>query len=307
MHIFFVVTKWVKVWFLTILIAAAFIVYLNFKNSPLPSTDNSSRFSEESHAEVVTSFFENVPTKGECETDIPILNDDQWLLVWHDEFTNDCIDNSKWNLENWDAEKNNELQYYIPENVVVEEGRMRLISKKEWLGDSEYTSGAVHTKGKFNMLYGKIEMRAKLPIGKGVFPAFWLMADKEDTWLPEIDIMEMLGHKPDEIWMVVHWLNENGRLMSDFDFFKGPDFSADYHTFGMEWTPNSITWFIDGEVRFTSNVHVPKEPMYIYVNTAIGGNWPGSPDWTTTFPTTFDIDYIRVFSYKENSLYDKAF
>lgn len=254
-----------------------------------------------------SSFFESLPRKTECDSVHPAVDDDKWLLIWHDEFSSACIDDLKWNVENWAAEKNNELQYYLPENVIVQDGFMQLISRKESFGGRTYTSGAIHTKGKFNMLYGKIEMRAKLPAGKGIFPAFWLMTDKEDTWLPEIDIMEMLGQVPNEIWMVVHWMNQKGRMARDFESFKGPDFSADFHTFGIEWTPDSITWLIDGEVRFTSTAHVPEESMYIYVNTAVGGNWPGSPDSTTEFPVTFAIDYIRVFSLKESLIYHEKY
>ena len=97
---------------------------------------------------------------------------------------------------------------------------LKLISKNEKFKGRDYTSGAVHTKGKFDFLYGKAEMRAKLPAGQGIFPAFWMMTDKDDTWLPEIDIMEMLGHQPDKVWMVSHWLGNDGTLKSDLTPLK---------------------------------------------------------------------------------------
>lgn len=218
-----------------------------------------------------------------------------WVLIWQDEFESNCLDSSKWNIEDWAAEKNNELQYYSPNNVKVEDGVLKLISKKEQFKGKDYTSGAVHTQGKFNFLYGKAEMRAKVPAGQGMFPAFWMMTDKENTWLPEIDILEMLGHQPDQVWMVSHWLGEDGKLKSVSDTFKGPDFSKDFHTFGIEWTPASITWFIDGMERFTISRNIPSEEMYLYLNTAVGGNWPGAPDQTTVFPVSFEIDYVRVY------------
>ncbi|WP_285889729.1 glycoside hydrolase family 16 protein [Neobacillus niacini] len=223
------------------------------------------------------------------------VTQDGWVLVWQDEFEGNCLDSSKWNLEDWAAEKNNELQYYSPNNVKVEDGVLKLISKKELFKGKDYTSGAVHTQGKFAFLYGKAEMRAKLPAGQGMFPAFWMMPDKENTWLPEIDILEMLGHQPDQIWMVSHWLGEDGKLKSVSDTFKGPDFSKDFHTFSIEWTPDSITWLIDDIERFTINRNIPSEKMYLYLNTAVGGNWPGSPDQTTFFPVSFEIDYVRVY------------
>ena len=196
-------------------------------------------------------------------------------------------------MEDWAAKKNNELQYYSPNNVRVEGGILRLISKKENYGGRNYTSGAVHTKGKFSLLYGKVEMRAKLPKGQGLFPAFWMMTNKDDTWLPEIDLVEMLGHRPDEIWMVLHRLDENNRLTSRSNSYKGEDYSIGFHTFGIEWSPDTITWFIDGAKRFKVGEFVPREDMYLYVNTAIGGDWPGRPDETTSFPAFYDIDYIK--------------
>jgi len=218
-----------------------------------------------------------------------------WALIWQDEFEGNCLDFSKWNVEDWAAEKNNELQYYSPNNVKVEDGVLKLISKNEQFKGKDYTSGAVHTQGKFNFLYGKAEMRAKLPAGQGIFPAFWMMTDKENTWLPEIDILEMLGHQPDQVWMVSHWLGEDGKLKSVSDTFTGPDFSKDFHTFGIEWSPNSIMWFIDDMERFKISRNIPSESMYLYLNTAVGGNWPGAPDQTTVFPVSFEIDYVRVY------------
>lgn len=245
--------------------------------------------------------------EGDCvedafntETDnISNAKQDGWVLIWQDEFENNCLDSSKWSIEDWAAEKNNEQQYYSPNNVKVEDGVLKLISKIEQFKGKEFTSGAVHTQGKFNFLYGKADMRAKLPAGQGMFPAFWMMTDKENTWLPEIDILEMLGHQPDQVWMVSHWLGEDGKLKSVSDTFKGPDFSKDFHTFGIEWTPNSITWFIDDMERFTISRNIPSESMYLYLNTAVGGNWPGAPDQTTVFPVSFEIDYVRVFKGNE--------
>lgn len=255
--------------------------------------------------------FKAQDTQNPIETDDGVcLNDDSaallsgnisnsnqkgWELIWQDEFENHCLDFTIWQTENWAAEKNNELQYYSPDNVKVEKGVLKLLSKKELYKGRMYTSGAVHTKGKFNFLYGKAEMRAKLPAGQGMYPAFWLVTDQKDQWLPEINIMEMLGHEPTEIWMVLHWLGEDGTLKSDSSSFIGPDFSKDFHTYSIEWTPDSITWLIDDIERFKTNINIPKEKMYLYLNTAVGGDWPGSPDHTTVFPVSYEIDYVRVF------------
>ncbi|GGM23583.1 hypothetical protein GCM10011351_06710 [Paraliobacillus quinghaiensis] len=232
--------------------------------------------------------------------DISNFERDKWQLIWHDEFEGKLLDHSKWLTEDWAAEKNNELQYYSPENVKVENGFLKLISKKEKFKGRDYTSAAVHTKDKFDFLYGKVEMRAKLPDGQGIFPAFWMLTNKENIWLPEIDIMEMLGHRPQEVWMVLHWLEKDGTLKKDAGSYKGEDFSKGFHIFSVEWTPDSITWFIDDKKRFKTNAYIPSERMYLYLNTAVGGNWPGSPDHKTVFPKNFEIDYVRVFKQKSN-------
>ncbi len=221
--------------------------------------------------------------------------EDGWELVWEDDFDGAQLNKKKWNIEDWAADKNNELQYYSPNNIKVESGMLKLISKKESLGGRDYTSGAIHSKGKFSFLYGKVEMRAKLPRGQGLFPAFWTMTNQEHTWLPEIDIVEMLGHKPEEIWMVLHWLDDNNTLTSVSTSYQGEDYSKEFHTFGLEWTPNYVSWFIDGVERFKTTKFIPQEEMYLYMNTAIGGNWPGSPDESTSFPAVFEIDYVRVY------------
>ena len=240
------------------------------------------------------SCLKETPTFVESKNPLT-SNYDDWVLIWQDEFEGNCLNLNNWNIEDFAAEKNNELQYYTSNNVKVEEGVLKLISKNERYKGKEYTSGAVHTKGKFDFLYGKAEMKAKLPAGQGIFPAFWMITDKEDTWLPEIDIMEMLGHQPNEIWMVSHWLGEKGKLKSDFSSFTGEDFSKDFHTFSVEWSPDSITWFIDGIERFRSTKYIPNENMYLYLNTAVGGNWPGTPDHTTVFPVIYEIEYVKVF------------
>ncbi|MYL33859.1 family 16 glycosylhydrolase [Pontibacillus yanchengensis] len=224
----------------------------------------------------------------------PIVHDG-WELIWRDEFEGDTLNEENWNYENWASEKNNELQYYHPTSVIQADGYLKIISKQENFKGRDYVSGAVHTKDLISFLYGKVEMRAKLPTGQGIFPAFWMMPNLDQTWLPEIDIMEMVGHKPNEIWMVLHWKDEGGKLKSKSNQYLGPDYSKDFHTFGIEWTPEQISWFIDDELRYQENRYVPDVPMYVYLNTAIGGNWPKSPDETTLFPQTFIVDYVRVY------------
>lgn len=218
-----------------------------------------------------------------------------WRLIWADEFDDVAATLDKWTMEDMAVEQNNELQYYSPNNVKIEDGYLTLIAKDENIHGRNFTSGAIHTKNTMNFLYGKVEMRAKLPIGQGIFPAFWMMTNKEDTWLPEIDILEMIGNRPDEIWMVLHGLDENNKKNTVSDYYIGENYTSEFHTFGVEWTPTNITWRIDGKIRFETNEYIPKEKMFLYMNIAIGGDWPGSPDHTTQFPALFEIDYVRFY------------
>ncbi|MBU9711534.1 glycoside hydrolase family 16 protein [Bacillus tamaricis] len=220
---------------------------------------------------------------------------DGWELIWQDEFEKEFLDEKKWNTEDWAAEKNKELQFYTSDNVLVDDGHLKLVSKNEDFNGRDYTSGAVHSKDKFYFKYGKVEMRAKLPIGQGIYPAFWMMPNVESTWLPQISIMEFLGHQTEEVWSVLHWLNEHSELKTVESKYSNTDFSQGFHIFGMEWDPNTIIWYIDGEEVFRTEAYIPDTEMYLYINTAIGGDWPGSPDKTTVFPQSFEVDYVRVY------------
>ena len=237
----------------------------------------------------------NAQTTVSPEINTPQMLPNGWKLIWADEFDDIAVTLEKWTIEDLVANQNNELQYYSTNNVKVGTGLLTLIAKEESTHGRNFTSGAVHTKNTFNFLYGKVEMKAKLPSGQGIFPAFWMMTNKENTWLPEIDILEMLGNKPNEIWMVLHGLDENNMKKNVSQSYMGEDYSNTFHTFGLEWTPTQLTWLIDGEIRFETSEYIPHEEMYLYINTAIGGDWPGSPDNTTQFPTLFEIDYVRVY------------
>jgi beta-glucanase (GH16 family) len=293
--------------FLLILLSISIVLFLFFINYfSNPKEDNSLESQNESNFQNAMETNKSGNDGGVNveealkfdESDDTNFSQDGWELVWRDEFEHNYLDPGKWNIENWASMKNNELQYYTPGNVKVEDGFLKLISKREKYKGRDYTSGAIHTKGKFDFLYGKAEMRAKLPPGQGMLPAFWMMTDNEDTWLPEIDIMEMLGHQPNQVWMVSHWLGNDGTLKSVSNSFQGPDYSTDFHTFGIEWTTDSIKWFIDDVERFSTSVIIPSEKMYLYLNTAVGGDWPGSPDHNTVFPVNFEVDYVRVFKKK---------
>jgi beta-glucanase (GH16 family) len=253
-------------------------------------------------ARVVLVFTQNAYAAGAALIDdvafdmLPV----PWNVVWQDQFSGAEVDSAKWNIRTVGNPSNNELQYYLPDEVYVEGGNLVLRSQDRWYGTQPYTSGSVTTLGKLNGVYGRWEVRAKLPYGKGFWPAHWLLP-VSGAWPPEIDIMEMIGDVPWRITMSQHW----GPLppgTKPWDIgqtaggtFWGPDFTQDFHTFAIEWFPGQLHWYIDNVLRASSiRPQVPNEPMYLILNTAVGGDWPGSPDGSTPFPAYHLIDYVRV-------------
>ena len=156
-------------------------------------------------------------------------------------------------------------------------------------------SGNLQDPVKFSFRYGYAEMRAKIPKGKGLWPAFWMLPF-DNTSKPEIDVVEFLGHLPRVAEMHYHYL-DRGKRQGPGQEWQGPDFSQDWHTFAVDWQPSRIIWYVDGKERwrFSRRRHVSSIPMYLLVNLAVGGDWPGSPSPSTPFPNVFEIDYIRVW------------
>ncbi|PFA67266.1 laminarinase [Bacillus sp. AFS015802] len=220
---------------------------------------------------------------------------DPWSLVWNDEF--DSYDfRSRWNLQDWASDKNEELQYYSPDNLKIRNGHLVIQSKKERFKERSYTSGAITTEDLFEFTYGKVEIRAKIPEGTGIFPALWLVNSTNEKWLPEIDIMENIGQVPNEIYFVVHWADSNGEKRRDYSTYtSNTNFSDDFHTYGLIWEKENISWTLDGEVVFETTMHSPDTPLFLYINTAIGGTWPGPPDPDDSSTKEFLIDYVRVY------------
>jgi len=235
-------------------------------------------------------------------------------LVFSDEFDRSSVDSSKWNTRyrwgpNWII--NNEEQYYIDSlndpnfgespfrhgsgrltiRAVRTPGNLRSKSREQ-----NYLSGAMTTHGKFRMKYGYVEMRARLPRGKGLWPAFWLLHDTDNGNRPEIDVMENLGDNTRLVYQTYHHY-DNGNLRSTPSYrAPGPDYASSFHTFGMLWEPGRISWYVDGNVtNVYENGNVASEDMYLLVNLALGGAWAGSPDGSTSFPAEFQIDYIRAY------------
>jgi beta-glucanase (GH16 family) len=234
-------------------------------------------------------------------TPTPVLSpavtlDSSWHLVFNDEFEETALDINKWlTMFPWgrSGANSSELQYYAEDAFELINGIHRIRAEKRSMAGYDYTSGIITSYGTFHLKYGYVEIRAKMPKGQGLWPAFWLLP-VDQSWPPEIDVFEVLGHEPNTVYMTNHWGSEAEHLSAQ-SIYNGPDFSQDFHTFGIRWEPNEIIWYIDGLERFRSNQGVPAEPMYLLANLAVGGEWPGNPDETTPFPSYLEIDYIRVY------------
>ncbi|XP_055337190.1 glucan endo-1,3-beta-glucosidase A1-like [Paramacrobiotus metropolitanus] len=227
----------------------------------------------------------------------------QYVQVFRDDFTpNHAIDGSKWNVITKPSTVNEELQHYVYDDVWQEHGFIFLRGQRRSWGGRQYTSGRVDTQNKFQFLYGEVEWRAKLPLGKGMWPALWLLhfqcppaSPCPGTWPPEIDVMEFRGDIPNKVTTTVHFgrYPNNGHDGRDF---WGPDFTADFHNYKVIWDPNQIVWFVDGQEVFkvTDANKIPHEPMYLIMNLAVGGWFGGNPDGSTPFPAHFIIDWVTV-------------
>ncbi len=211
-----------------------------------------------------------------------------WNLIWEDNFDHEPLNEKFWNALNSQPASNHELQIYRESNIKITGGCLQIISNTE---KGAYYSGAVTTENKQLFQYGKIEIRAKLPVGKGIFPAFWMLPQSGDSF-PEVDIIEFLGDEPDQIWHVMHYLN-NGKKDNVSKNVKGKNFDRDFHLYTLQWSKENLIWMIDGTETFSVKNNIPGDKMFLYINTAIGGDWPGDPDGSTVFPQTMSIDYVK--------------
>ncbi len=260
--------------------------------------------------------------KGDLFSQNAVQQKGKWKLVWSDEFSGKQPDTAKWNLLIRETSKHKELQYYVPDEVYIENGMLRIRSQVRKYGSKEFTSGRLDTKGKLAPVYGRFEIRAKLPFGKGLWPAHWLypqnrnwqmerlmtevvengkesLIPEERPWYSEIDIMEFLGHDPTTVYGTLHYYTFDGQKKTASGTKRGNvDYSKDFHVYALEWEPDSIKWYIDDELIYATTDGIPHTPHYLILNTAIGGSWPGNPDSTTVFPQYHDIDYVRIYKKK---------
>lgn len=270
---------------------------------------------------------------------------DDWVLVWSDEFDGDRIDPAKWDLDigngfydyrnhawipGWG---NAELQYYTrePENAFVRDSVLHIRALKESLHGCGYTSARLRTRRRegtplFAKRYGRFEFRARVPYGKGLWPALWLLPleDKYGNWAAsgEIDVMEIHSEQPRQALGTIHFGSTFPRreLVTHTLELPGGGTVADWHEYAVEWEPGVIRWSFDGAIwavqdfwwscsrlRNGRGVTAARpedlnpwpapfdQPFYLIMNVAVGGNFPGAPNEQTRFPADLQVDYVRVY------------
>lgn len=228
--------------------------------------------------------------RAEQTTEHADKNQSEWGLIWADEFEKQNIDIEHWTEVDRKESYNNELQYYLPKNSYVKDGCLYLTAIKEDWGGKEYTSAMIDTSYKLTFRYGKIEARIKLPKGEGMFPAFWILTNDGGY---EIDVMEMIGSEPNTIYGTNHYEYYGSRKVSGSTTNDTPQ---EFHTYAVEWEKDAIRWYMDGKLFHKSSKGVPQDDMYIVLNLAVGGNWPGDPGGDVQFPCSMVVDYLRIYA-----------
>ena len=281
-------------------------VFWTFRLAPWSEKD------EEQSVEVFEGW--TVPSFEGAESPIGYSG---YELVFADEFDGDEIDRNKWTFDIGTGNSgwgNNESQFYTDRNVLVRDGVLTIRAQSEELAGKEYTSSRIKTQGLFSFQYGRVDVRAALPKGQGLWPAIWMLgANFTEVGWPmsgEIDIMELVGNNDQRVYGTAHW--NNGGVNASyspasygraFDLDSG-SFFGEYHVFSLIWTADKLTWLVDDQIynemtlNGSANLAPFREAFFFIMNVAVGGNWPGYPDPADNdviFPQEMIVDYIRVF------------
>jgi beta-glucanase (GH16 family) len=267
-----------------------------------------------------------------------------WKLTWKDEFEGPDIDKTKWDFDTGDGFYdygsntwiggwgNDEFQYYTrdPDNAFVKDGMLHIRAVKESHQGRGYTSARLKTRKKdgsplFNQKYGRFEFRARLPTGRGVWPALWMLPheDKHGSWplSGEIDVMEARGQEPNKVLGTLHFGSGWPATQASHDYVLPRQGTiADFHVYAVQWEPGEIGWYVDDQryatqsfwwssaAANTAQKSAPSkeadlnpwpapfdQPFYLVMNVAVGGRFLGNPDKTTVFPVEMLVDYVRVY------------
>jgi beta-glucanase (GH16 family) len=232
-----------------------------------------------------------------------------YQMIWSDEFVGSAVNTSNWSFETgggggWG---NNEQQYYQSSNATVANGLLSITAKKQSIGGKSYTSARMITRDKRQFTYGRIEARIKMPLGQGLWPAFWMLGSNINStpWpgCGEIDIMEHVN-AGNSVLGTIHWNGPSG-----YTYYSGNTQTSpgDYHVYRVDWTPTAISWSVDGNVyhvaNIANNINSTEEfhrPFFILLNLAVGGNLPGQTIDESKLPATMFVDYVRVYNAVES-------
>lgn len=234
--------------------------------------------------------------------------------IWQDEFDGQQLDASRWrhvpgdgcdqNLCGWG---NGEEQWYLPKNVRVADGALRITAQREKHQGRKYTSGKISTEGLVSFVHGRIEARMKLPKGAGFWPAFWAMPANTDLQWPlagEIDILENSGHTPEKVLGAIHFGNPWPDNVHYSESILAPkDWGNEFHVYGVHWSEDEIRWYVDDKEY---GVATPKDvapypwlfndsAFYLILNVALGGTLGGEID-KSVLPGELVVDYVRVYA-----------
>jgi beta-glucanase (GH16 family) len=248
-----------------------------------------------------------------------------WTLAWSDEFNGpagSAVDGAKWVFETGNGSNgwgNHELEYYTgtTKNAAMDgAGNLVITAYRETLGNKfrcrngvcRYTSARLKTQGRFEQAYGRFEARMRLPYGQGIWPAFWMLGNniRRAGWpaCGEIDIMENIGRGPALVHGTIHGPGYSGAngIGAPYALTSGA-FSDGFHVFAVEWEPNQIRWYVDGNLyQSRTSADLPAgakwvfdHPFFMLLNLAVGGYWPGDPEASNIFPQKMYVDYVRVY------------
>ncbi|GAB6088615.1 glycoside hydrolase family 16 protein [Spirochaeta dissipatitropha] len=274
----------------------------------------------------------DMPTDADVADAAARSTGSEWELVWQDEFNQGSLNLNNWDFDLGDGSAvgipgwgNNELQYYTNEsqNVFIRDNKLVIRAIKEdrsdSLGEGEYTSARIVTRGKQSFLYGRIEARAKLPEGKGLWPAIWMLPEWEGAhasgkyggWAAsgEIDILEARGSRTNQVTAAIHYGGEwpDNTYSSGSYSWRGRNTGSitNFNDYAFEWEPTEMRWYVNGNLFFTANrwhstggdYPAPfDQPFHLLVNLAVGGHFDGDPpDNADYFPAEVEVDYIRVY------------
>ena len=263
----------------------------------------------------VSSCIENAEIAVECDPCTSPLSYDGYTSIFSDEFNSTTL-SENWNYVEGDGcpdecgwGLSEELEFYTPQNVELREGNMVITAKKENKGESLYTSGNINTLENFSFTYGRVDIRAKLPKGQGIWPAFWLLGDNinEAKWpIPgHISVAEMKGGDGKGgdnsiVGKLIWGTPTKVESATEIATLKDATFNEKFHVFSIIWEPTRIQWLLNDKVYFEQKTDAAmngtfNKLFHLNIKLAVGGNFPGNPDGNTVFPQQMYVDYVRVF------------